>query len=85
MARSTKVTTSVKPTHELVLRFTLPDGRITTIGYVGLFEGNDVHELMVEKLQNDPEELDRFLKALTGEVVEAGSRANNAKKITSLF
>lgn len=81
MSRKVQTKESNLPTHELVVKFTLPNGKETTIGRIGLFtENNDVHEL-IQALDN--EGIKTLLSKCYGEVIEYGS--SSKEKITSLF
>lgn len=76
MARSTNKTAQTKAvfSNELKLEFNLPNGKVLTLGYLALFENNNLHnqisELTDEQLTNLPSKL-------TCTLVEAGTRAES--------
>lgn len=75
-------TTATKPTHNVKLQYNHPKKGLITVGYVGLFEGNALHELMIKQLTNDAEAMQKFLSACTAEIIEYGESKD---KIDSLF
>lgn len=76
MARSVNKATQTKAvfSNELKLEFNLPNGKVLTLGYLALFENNNLHnqisELTDEQLTNLPSKL-------TCTLVEAGTRAES--------
>lgn len=69
MARSVKKETN-KPTHELVLRVKLANGKEMTLGRIGLFtDNNNLHEQVSAM---NTERIATLLTKLTAEVIEYG-------------
>lgn len=76
MARSTNKTTQNKAVfnNELKLEFNLPNGKVLTLGYLALFENNNLHKQISELTD---EQLTNLPSKLTCTLVEAGTRAES--------
>lgn len=74
MARSTNKTAQNKAvfSNELKLEFNLPNGKVITLGYLALFENNNLHK-QISKLTD--EQLANLPSKLTCSIVEAGTRS----------
>lgn len=74
MARSTNKTAQTKAvfSNELKLEFNLPNGKVITLGYLALFENNNLHK-QISKLTD--EQLANLPSKLTCSIVEAGTRS----------
>lgn len=74
MARSTNKTAQTKAvfSNELKLEFHLPNGKVITLGYLALFENNNLHT-QISKLTD--EQLANLPSKLTCSIVEAGTRS----------
>ncbi|UZA19146.1 hypothetical protein [Moraxella bovis] len=76
MARSTNKATQTKAefSTELKLEFNLPNGKVLTLGYLALFENNNLHN-QISQLSD--EQLANLPSKLTCSLVEAGTRAES--------
>lgn len=76
MARSVNKATQTKAefSKELKLEFNLPNGKVLTLGYLALFENNNLHN-QISKLTD--EQLANLPSKLTCSLVEAGTRAES--------
>lgn len=76
MARSTNKTAQNKAVfnNELKLEFNLPNGKVLTLGYLALFENNNLHN-QISQLTD--EQLTNLPSKLTCTLVEAGTRAES--------
>lgn len=76
MARSTNKTAQTKAvfSNELKLEFNLPNGKVLTLGYLALFENNNLHKQISELTD---EQLTNLPSKLTCTLVEAGTRAES--------
>lgn len=74
MARSTNKTAQNKAvfSNELKLEFNLPNGKVITLGYLALFENNNLHK-QISKLTD--KQLANLPSKLTCSIVEAGTRS----------
>lgn len=74
MARSTNKTAQNKAvfSNELKLEFNLPNGKVITLGYLALFENNNLHNQIS---QLNDEQLTNLPSKLTCSIVEAGTRS----------
>jgi len=74
MARSTNKTAQNKAvfSNELKLEFNLPNGKVLTLGYLALFENNNLHKQIS---QLNDEQLANLPSKLTCSIVEAGTRS----------
>lgn len=68
------------PVKELVVKFHHPEMGEMGLGRIGLFEGNDLHELLMNASQDD---IDQFMTMLSATVVEYGEAKK--PKLNSLF
>lgn len=78
MARSTNKTAQNKAvfSNELKLEFNLPNGKVLTLGYLALFENNNLHN-QISKLTD--EQLANLPSKLTCSIVEAGTRSETSE------
>jgi hypothetical protein len=78
MARSTNKTAQNKAVfnNELKLEFNLPNGKVLTLGYLALFENNNLHN-QISKLTD--EQLTNLPSKLTCSIVEAGTRSETSE------
>lgn len=78
MARSTNKTAQNKAvfSNELKLEFNLPNGKVITLGYLALFENNNLHK-QISKLTD--EQLANLPSKLTCSIVEAGTRSETSE------
>lgn len=76
MARSTNKIAQNKAvfSNELKLEFNLPNGKVLTLGYLALFENNNLHNQIS---QLNDEQLANLPSKLTCTLVEAGTRAES--------
>nr|DAN43423.1 MAG TPA: hypothetical protein [Caudoviricetes sp.] len=78
MARSTNKTAQNKAvfSNELKLEFNLPNGKVLTLGYLALFENNNLHK-QISQLTD--EQLTNLPSKLTCSIVEAGTRSETSE------
>lgn len=78
MARSTNKTAQNKAvfSNELKLEFNLPNGKVLTLGYLALFENNNLHN-QISQLTD--EQLTNLPSKLTCSIVEAGTRSETSE------
>lgn len=78
MARSTNKTAQNKAvfSNELKLEFNLPNGKVLTLGYLALFENNNLHKQISELTD---EQLTNLPSKLTCSIVEAGTRSETSE------
>lgn len=76
MARNTKATETKKPTHNLIVRTKDENGVPMIIGRIGLFEGNGLHELLIEA---DNEELVAMSDYISFEIEEFSDERKSSK------
>ncbi|OBX88388.1 hypothetical protein [Moraxella nonliquefaciens] len=78
MARSTNKIAQNKAvfSNELKLEFNLPNGKVITLGYLALFENNNLHN-QISKLTD--EQLANLPSKLTCSIVEAGTRSETSE------
>lgn len=62
--------------NELKLEFNLPNGKVITLGYLALFENNNLHK-QISKLTD--EQLANLPSKLTCSIVEAGTRSETSE------